>query len=181
MLARLRAITLLLLVAAGPVSADFKGYYDVSGLEVPALATPTWGRRYENSRLRYFCVDEGAACRGVLAVEIKGVLRSESMPSAFLPGAPGSALSITELKAQGDANARRLGSLFHGVTPIKIGDISGLRMEASGGLGHGTHFVTVWLGRGDWLLDVKITGSDLDAARALSDEIAKTLAPQVFK
>jgi hypothetical protein len=172
---------LFLLAWSGLAHGDFKGYFDVSALELPALVTPAWGRSYENNRLRYFCATGTDTCGGVMAVDIKGVLRTEALPAAFQASATSSALSITELRSQGEANAQRLGSRFHGVFPLSVEGIQGLRMEASGGPGSSVNFVTIWLGRGDWLLDVKITGSDLDKARAMAEGVARILVPQVFK
>ena len=51
-------------------------------------------------------------------------------------------------------------------------------MEAAGDK---SYFVTRWLGRGNRLLDVKVTAPDLDVARRLSDKVVRSVAPQVFK
>jgi hypothetical protein len=42
------------------------------------------------------------------------------------------------------------------------------------------YFVTRWLGRGDRLLDVKVTARSLDFARQLADLATRRVVPQVF-
>ena len=156
-----------------PALAQFKGYYDVSALEITSLKEPAWGRKSEEGRLVYLCVDT-AQCQTPTALTIKGVTRAEKMEDAFATGE----FSPAKLLAQGKANAERMGSQFHEASPVKVGNIAGVHLEASA---NKIYFVTKFLGRGDQLLDIKVTSPDLDLARKLSDDAAEALLPQVFK
>jgi hypothetical protein len=54
-------------------------------------------------------------------------------------------------------------------------------MEAAAEAGGTVYFVTRWLGRGERMLDVKITARNLEFARALANTAVRSIDPQVFK
>jgi hypothetical protein len=165
---------LLLAVCVLPLTAQaqFKRYFDVGTLRIEELKEPDWAVRAEENHLRYLCM----SCPSPTAVQIKGVIRGESLPEAFENGA----LSPTVLKSQGEATAIKLGSKFLGAEPLTVGEYKGVQMEASAEM-HGTiYFVTRWIGQGDKMLDIKVTARDLEFARKLADKATASLVPQVF-
>lgn len=165
-----------MLAAASPSAAQFKGYFDVSGLEVAGLAAPEWGRRMEGDQLRYRCID-AKGCPPPTGLTIKGVLRADKLEESFESGD----LAPEKLAAQGKANAERTGSEFLEARAIRVGKLPGVHMEAAATLGGKVYFVTKWIGRGDRLLDIKATSGDLALARKLADDAATALVPQVFE
>ena len=172
-----RAGLLAVLLAASTALAEFKGYFDISGIEVAALAPPMWERRHNERGLTYLCVDT-AKCPTPTAVEIKAVLRTEDLPAAFRTGP----LSPAALTQQGEINAKRLGSQFLGTVAVKVAGIEGVQMTAAFGEGEkAIHYLTTWLGRGDRMLDVKITSPDLVLARRTAEQILEPLAAAVFR
>jgi hypothetical protein len=60
---------------------------------------------------------------------------------------------------------------------VTVGSVQGVHMEASAGT---VYFVSRWLGRGNRMLDVKVTAPDLDLARQLADTVTRGIVPQVF-
>jgi hypothetical protein len=166
-----------MLAAASAGRAEWKGYFDVTGIALPGLAQPDWQVRFDGQAVRFLCVAV-ERCPAPTAIEIKGVLRTESLPAAFARGA----LSPEELTRQGEINARAKGSRFLSAIPVKIGGIEGVQMTAAVGAGSkAIHFMTTWLGRGDRMLDIKITSPDLELTRRLSTEVLEPLVRQVFK
>jgi hypothetical protein len=55
---RLLALTLVLSALLVPTAApaQFKGYFDVSHVQLPELQQPDWGRRQDGEQVRYLCV-----------------------------------------------------------------------------------------------------------------------------
>lgn len=157
--------------------AEFKGYFDISGIEIPALGPPMWERRHNDRGQTYLCV-ETAKCPTPTAVEIKAVLRTEDLPAAFRTGP----LSPEALTQQGEINARRLGSRFLGTVAVKVAGIEGVQMTAAYGDGDkAVHYLTTWLGRGDRMLDVKITSPDLALARRTAEQMLEPLVAAAFR
>jgi hypothetical protein len=168
-------IALSLMFALPPATqAQFKRYFDVGALRIAALKEPDWALRVEENRVRYLCV---TGCPAPTGIEIKGVVRAESLPEAFESGA----LAPAVLKQQGEAAASRLGSTFLGAAPITVAGQKGVQMEASADLNGAVYFVTRWIGQGDRMLDIKVTARDLTLARELAETAAQSLVPQVFK
>lgn len=116
-------------------------------------------------------------CSPPTGIDIKGVLRAEDLPTAFASGS----LSPGKLLADGRANAQRTRSQFLTAEPLIIDGIRGVHMEASAEMGGTLYFVTRWLGRGDRMLDVKVTAPNLDLARQLCDTATRSIVPQIFK
>lgn len=172
---RIAAIAAML-AAASPAAAQFKGYFDVSGLKVPGLGEPQWGRQMDGDQLRYLCLDT-KACPPPTGLTIKGVLRADKLDESFASGD----LMPERLAAQGKANAERIGSEFIEARAIRVGNLPGVHMEAAASLGGKVYFVTKWIGRGNRLLDIKATSGDLALARKLAEDAAAALAPQVFQ
>lgn len=170
------AIVAAILAAASPSAAQFKGYFDVSHLDLPGLAEPQWGRRMDGDQLRYLCIAANA-CPPPTGLTIKGVLRADRLEESFTRGD----LMPEKLAAQGKANAERTGSEFLEARAVRVGNLPGVHMEAAANLGAKVYFVTKWIGRGDRLLDIKATSSDLALARKLADDAAAALVPQVFE
>lgn len=169
------AVTMMALVPAG--RAEWKGYFDVTSVGLPTLARPDWEMRVDGQSVRFLCV-AAERCPSPTAIEIKGVLRTESLPAAFVRGP----LSPEELARQGEVNAKAKGSRFLGAIGVKIGGIEGVQMAAAVGAdGKAIHFLTTWLGRGDRMLDIKITSPDLVLARKLAADILEPAVRQVFK
>ncbi|MEQ1717566.1 MAG: hypothetical protein ABL907_16575 [Hyphomicrobium sp.] len=172
----------VVLATASGGQADWKGNFDVTGVTLPALAQGLWQQgdwhaRPDNQSVRFVCT-AAERCPVPTAIEIKGVLRTENLPTAFQRGP----LSPDELTRQGELNAQRIGSRFLGAVPIKIGGIDGVQMTAASGTeGMAIHYLTTWLGKGDRMLDVKITSPDLALARHLATEVLAPLVQQVFK
>ena len=164
-------VTLLPLTA----QAQFKRYFDVSGVQVPQLAEPDWARRVDDNRARYLCMN-AQRCASPTGIDIKGVVRGEALPEAFENGP----LSPAKLAADGEATAARLGSRFHGASAITVTGRKGVQMEASADMNGQIYFVTRWIGQGDRLLDVKVTARDLTLARELAERVTQSLVPQVF-
>lgn len=156
-----------------PAWAEFKGYFDVSKLEIASLKEPAWGRKVEGERLMYLCVDSNA-CPTPTAITIKGVTRGEKLEDAFATGD----FSPAKLMAQGKATAERMGSQFMEASAVRVGEIPGVHMEAEA---NKVYFITKFLGRGNELLDIKVTSPDHELARKLSDDAAEALTAQVFK
>ena len=120
--------------------------------------------RVDGQSVRFMCVAV-ERCPTPTAIEIKGVLRTENLPAAFVRGP----LSPEELTRQGEINAKAKGSRFLGAVAVKVAGIEGVQMTAAvGAEGKAIHFLTTWLGRGDRMLDVKITSPDLALARKLA-------------
>jgi len=166
-----------LAVAAASVPARSQpvGYFDLAEASIPALTAPDWTRKPDGDRLLFLCT-AAERCRAPTGIEVKGVVRSETLPAAFQSGP----LSPAALTAQGEANAKRMGSRFHGAEATSVAGIAGVRMIAEAAMGGPVYFVSTWLGRGNRLLDIKVTARDLAQARALADQAAVALAPQVF-
>lgn len=161
--------------ATTPVRAQPVGYFDLADASIPVLAAPDWVRKKDGDRLLFLCT-AAERCPAPTAIEVKGVVRSETLPAAFQSGP----LSPAALTAQGEANAKRMGSRFHGAEPISVSNVGGVRMIAEASMGGPVYFVSTWLGRGNRLLDIKVTARDLAQARALADQAAAALGPQVF-
>jgi hypothetical protein len=170
------AIVAAIVAAASPSAAQFKGYFDVSRLEVTGLVAPQWGRRMDGDQLRYLCIDANS-CPPPTGLTIKGVLRADRLEQAFESGD----LAPEKLAAQGKANAERTGSEFLDARAIRVGNLPGVHMEAAASLGTKVYFVTKWIGRGDRLLDIKATSADLALARKLAEDAAQSLVPKVFE
>ena len=169
------AVTMVAMVPAG--RAEWKGYFDVTSVGLPTLARPDWEMRVDGQSVRFLCVT-AERCPSPTAIEIKGVLRTESLPAAFVRGP----LSPEELTRQGAINAKAKGSRFLGAKPVRIAGIEGVQMTAAvGAESKAIHFLTTWLGRGDRMLDVKITSPDLALARRLSVDVLEPLVRQMFK
>ena len=164
------------LVAAAPAAAQFKGYFDVSGLALAGLAEPHWARRMDGEQLRYLCIDQ-SACAMPTGITIKGVLRAENLDEALVSGP----LSPEKLAAEGKANAARTGSEFLEAKAIAPAGLKGVHMEAAANVGARIYFITRWIGSGERLLDIKVTSPDLAHARHLADETTAALVPQVFR
>lgn len=157
--------------------AEFKGYFDISGIELAHLPTPTWQAQRAERGVRFLCLD-AAVCPTPTAIEIKGVLRTEEFPAAFRQGP----LSPDMLTQQGEINAKRLGSRFLGSIALSVGRVEGVQMTAASGPDDkAIYYLTTWLGRGDRMLDVKITSPDLTLARKLAEEALPALVTQTFK
>lgn len=161
------------LALPGSAEAQFKGYFDVSHVEIPELKPPAWGHRQDGDRHLYLCVED---CTPPTGIEIKGIIRAENLPAAFESGP----LSPAQLLSQGRANAERTGTRFLTAQPFDIGGLRGVHMEASAKVGGTIYFVTRWIGDGNRMLDVKVTAPDLELARRLSDTAVRSLVPQVF-
>jgi hypothetical protein len=172
---RLLASLCLGVLLAGPARAEFVGRFSVSAVRIPDLAEPDWGRRETETGVTYLCANL-ERCAFPTGIEVKGVLRSDPLPEAFRSGA----LSPARMVAQGRANAVARGSTFRLAEPYRIGALEGVHMEAEIKMGGPVHILTRWVGRGDRLLEVKVTSADLDAARRLSDLAMGSLVPQVF-
>ena len=72
----------LLILAPLSAHAQFKSYFDISALRIAALAEPDWSRKQEGDRVRYLCTNF-ARCPLPTAIEIKGMVRAETLPEAF--------------------------------------------------------------------------------------------------
>ena len=168
---RSAALVLAFLALANPACAQFKAYFDVSQLEIQSLKEPHWLRRRGADQLLYMCVEE---CPMPTGIAIKGVIREEPIEEAFATGA----FSLATLNGEGKASAARLGSEFLGATAREVAGLKGVHMEATA---KGMFFVTKFVGRGDRLIDIKVTCPSLEMARKLSDEAAEALVGQVFK
>ena len=168
---RVAGLVLVFLTVANPAWAQFKAYFDVSTFEVQGFAEPNWLRRRSGEQLLYMCVQ---SCPMPTGVAVKGVIREEKIEDAFATGE----FSLAALDAAGKANAARLGSEFLGATARDIGGLKGVHMEAAA---KGMFFVTKFVGRGDRLIDIKVTCPNLELARKLSDDAASALVGQVFK
>lgn len=158
-----------------PARAQAVGYFDLGEAAIPALASIDWTRKKDGDRLMFLCTAV-ERCPAPTAIEVKGVRRAEALPDAFRSGP----LSPAALTAQGESNAKRIGSRFHGAEATRVGTVEGVRMVAEASMGGAIYFVSTWLGRGDRLLDIKVTARDLSQARALAEQAAAALAPQVF-
>lgn len=156
----------------GPAAAQFKGYFDVSKLEIKELAEPAWARRVEDERLLYLCSDENI-CPTPTGINIKGVIRAEKLEDALASGE----FKPETLLAQGKENAARTGSQFMEAKAISFGGTGGVHMEASA---NKIFFITKFIGKGNQMLDIKVTSPDLALARKLSDQAATALVGQVF-
>ena len=165
------ALLLALLATGTPAQAQFKSYFDISKVEIEGLTEPNWLRKRAADQLLYMCVQ---SCPMPTGIAIKGVIRAEKIQDAFATGE----LSPAALTAEGQANAERLGSEFMGATAREIGGIKAVHMET---MARGMFFVTKFFGRGDRLIDIKVTSPSLELARKLSDETAAALVGQVFK
>jgi hypothetical protein len=167
----------LLFIFALPLTAQaqFKSYFDISALKIAPLTEPDWSRKQEGDRVRYLCTNF-ERCALPTAIEIKGVVRAETLPEAFETGA----LTPARLRQDGENNAKRTNSRFLLAEPVTIEGRKGVHMEASADLNGTIYFVTRWIGQGDRMLDVKVTARDLKLARELSDTAARSLVPQVF-
>src|SRR6476469_9909931 len=163
------------LAAALPAQAQFKSYFDIGALQVAALKAPAWVRKVEENRIRYMCVDT-QRCALPTGIEIKGVVRGETLPDAFENGA----LSPARLKAAGDARATLPGQAFVSAAPITIAGVKGVHLEAEAEAGGKMYYVTRWIGRGNRMLDVKVIARDLTLARELVETATAALVPQVF-
>ncbi|MEW5964987.1 MAG: hypothetical protein AB1749_15685 [Pseudomonadota bacterium] len=170
------AIVAAILAAASPSAAQFKGYFDVSHLELRELAEPKWGRRMDGGQLLYLCIAANG-CPPPTGLTIKGVLRADRLEDSFASGD----LMPAKLAEQGKANAERTGSEFLEARAIRVANLPGVHMEAAANLGGKVYFVTKWIGRGERLLDIKATSGDLALARKLADAAAAALVPQVFE
>jgi hypothetical protein len=157
-------------------AAQFKGYFDISDVRIADLAEPDWGRRQDGQRLLYLCVN-AERCPPPTGIELKGIVRVEALPAAFEGGGP---LSPARLAAEGQANAKRTGSRFLTAEPVTIAGVQGVHMEASAELGRPVYFITRWLGRGNRLLDAKVTTPDPELGRRLADMVTRSIVPQVF-
>jgi hypothetical protein len=171
---RLLAATVLLL-ATLPAQAQFKGYFGIGALSIAALKEPAWVRKQDENRIRYLCVDF-ARCPLPTGIEIKGVVRVETLPEAFESGA----LSPAKLKAAGDARATLPGQAFVSADAITIAGVKGVHLEAEAEAGGKLYYVTRWIGQGNRLLDLKVTARDLKLARELMETASNELVPQVF-
>ena len=165
------ALVFAVLAAVTPALAQFKTYFDVSALEIKSLAEPHWLRKRSAGQLLYMCVQ---GCPMPTGIAIKGVIREEPIGEAFTTGA----FSLATLNSEGKANAARLGSEFLGASSREIAGVKAVHMEAAA---KGMFFVTKFIGRGDRLIDIKVTSPSSELARKLSDEAAATLVGQVFK
>ena len=176
-LAAVMAVGCVLEISGSAARSEFKGYFDVTGISLPMLGQPAWQQRADGQTIRFICASS-EICPLPTAIEIKGVLRTESLPAAFVRGP----LSPEELTRQGQINAKAKGSRFLGAIGVKIGGIEGVQMTAAvGAESKPIHFVTTWLGGGDRMLDVKITSPDLALARRLSGDVLEPLVRQMFK
>ena len=173
----MRFILLALLALAVPhaAHAQFKSYFDISALTVASLKEPEWARKHEGDRIRYMCLDF-TRCALPTAVEIKGVVRAESLPDAFENGA----LSPAKLKAAGDAKASP-NAKFLSAEPIAVAGRKGVAMEGSAEVNGTIFYITRWIGEGNRMLEVKVTARDLKLARELAAAATQELVPQVFK
>ena len=79
------AIVALPVLPVLSAAVGFKGYFDVSGVALAALGRPHWEPRTDGRRVRFLCV-EVQTCPTPTVVEINGVLRTETLPVAFLRG-----------------------------------------------------------------------------------------------
>jgi hypothetical protein len=163
------------LAAVAPAQAQFKSYFDISALKVAALQEPAWVRKQEDNRIRYLCVDF-SRCALPTGIEIKGVVRAESLPDAFENGA----LAPAKLKAAGDAHATLPGQAFVSAEAIAVAGVKGVHLEAEAEVNGKLHYVTRWVGQGHRMLDVKVTARDLKLARELMVSVSAELVPQVF-
>ena len=165
----------LVLAAALPAQAQFKSYFDIGTLNITALKAPEWVRKVEENRIRYMCVDT-QRCALPTGIEIKGVVRGETLPEAFENGA----LSPARLKAAGDARASLPGQAFVTAEPVTVAGVKGVHLEAEADVGGKLYYVTRWIGRGNRMLDVKVIARDLKLARELVETASAELVPQVF-
>lgn len=173
---RLLLALTMLIAAAAPTAAQFQGYFDVGEVSIAELPAADWTRRKDGDRLLFLCTN-AQICPPPTAIEIKGVVRGETMPAAFDSGP----LSPPALDQQGRANAARMGSTFLSATPFEAHGRRGVAMEAATGGATPVYFVTRWVGDGHRLLDIKVTSPSLERARALSDAAVRAVVPQVFK
>ena len=60
------------LCLSGSAAAQFKGYFDVSRVEIPDLKPPAWDHRQDGDRHLYLCVE---GCDLPTGIEIKGIIR----------------------------------------------------------------------------------------------------------
>lgn len=174
--ARLLLALMITIAAAAPAAAQFQGYFDVGEVSIAELPAADWTRRKDGDRLLFLCTNADA-CPPPTAIEIKGVTRAETLPAAFDSGP----LSPQVLDEQGRANAARMGSTFISAAPFEAQGRRGVAMEAATGGATPVFFVTRWVGEGHRLLDIKVTSSSLERARALSDAAVRAVVPQVFK
>ncbi len=165
----------VILALSSPASAQFQGYFDVRHVQLADLREPDWGRRIDGDRVLFLCVNP-ERCRSPTGIEVKGVLRAETLPEGFQAGQ----LSPAALRAAGERNAAGRGSRFISAEPLAVGRERGVAMEASAEVGQTVYFVTRWLGRGNRLLDVKVTSPDRELARSLAGRAVEQLVPQVF-
>jgi len=171
----LSAAIAALAVAAIPAQAQFKSYFDISALKVAALQEPAWVRKQEENRVRYMCIDL-QRCALPTGVEIKGMVRAETLPDAFETGA----LSPAKLKAAGDARATQPGQAFVSADAITVAGVKGVHLEAEAEVTGKLHYVTRWIGQGNRMLEVKVIARDLKLARELMETASSELVPQVF-
>lgn len=172
---RILLAAIVVLATALPAQAQFKSYFDIGALQVAALKEPAWVRKVEENRIRYMCADT-QRCSLPTGIEIKGVVRGETLPDAFETGA----LSPARLKAAGDARAALPGQAFVAAEPIAVAGVKGVQLEAEADVGGKMYYVTRWIGRGNRMLDVKVIARDLKLARELVETASAELVPQVF-
>jgi hypothetical protein len=165
----------LLILAPLSAQAQFKSYFDISALKIAALSEPDWVRKQEENRVRYMCT-KLERCALPTGIDIKGIVRAESLPAAFESGE----LSPARQKAIGEARATLPGQKFVSAEPVTVAGRKGIHMEAQAESGGTMYFVTRWIGEGNRMLEVKVIARDLALGRQLIETASKELVPQVF-